>query len=327
MNVVSIDDADQQNALTNSDLKGLLKAASLTEFHPDVVPEGNSREFEKSNSLFDLVKSNLLDTEPSTIVAQSEISNSGNYKELKDVETQQSNLSEKENGSAVEDTATPQAVNSSDKIHGSDVSNLQLSWGSQDADSVKVDDIKIESEHEVKVTDQNIDSEEVTQKKEIKDAGGGLDKATGIEESDEFLSELKQVQITFDKKLDNEKKEFATLIEAMFGASNFIAAQMENQISDVVLEIASDLAGTKIDEVPEAFAKKISLVAKQIIGNNDEVTVHLNAADYAKLKTSKNFSELKYIFLENQILRRGEFEVIGRKSSAGVSLFEFSDAE
>ena len=327
MNVVSTDDADQQNALTNSDLKGLLKAASLTEFHPDVVPEGNSREFEKSNSLFDLVKSNLLDAEPSTIVAQSEISNSVDYKELTDIETQQSNLSEKDNGSAVENTATPEAVNSSDKIYNSDVSNLQLSWGSEDADSVKVDDIKIESEHEVKVTDQNIDSEEATQKKETNDAEGGLGKATGIVESDEFLSELKKVQITFDKKLDNEKKEFATLIEAMFGASNFIAAQMENQISDVVLEIASDLAGTKIDKVPEAFAKKILSVAKQIIGNNDEVTVHLNAADYAKLKTSKNFSELKYIFLENQILRRGEFEVIGRKSSAGVSLFEFSDAE
>ena len=68
-------------------------------------------------------------------------------------------------------------------------------------------------------------------------------------------------------------------------------------------------------------------MAKQIIGNKDEVSVHLNAADYAKLKTSKNFSELKYIFLENQVLRRGEFEVIGRKSSAGVSLFELSDGE
>ena len=40
MNVVSTDDAEQQNALTNSDLKGLLKAASLTEFHPDAAPEG-----------------------------------------------------------------------------------------------------------------------------------------------------------------------------------------------------------------------------------------------------------------------------------------------
>ena len=40
-----------------------------------------------------------------------------------------------------------------------------------------------------------------------------------------------------------------------------------------------------------------------------------------------NFSELKYIFLESQVLRRGEFEVIGRKSSAGVSLFELSDGE
>jgi len=327
MNVVSTDDADQQNALTNSDLKGLLKAASLTEFHPDAAPEGNSREFEKSNSLFDLVRSNLLDAEPSTVAGQSEIANSGEYTELTDIETQQSDLSEQDNGSAVEDKATPQAVNSSDKIEGSDVSNLGLSWGSQDVDSAKVDDIKIQSEHEVKVTDQNIDSEEATQEKETKDAGAGLDKATGIVESDEFLSELKKVQITFDKRLDDEKKEFATVIEAMFGASNFIAAQMENQISDVVLEISSDLAGTKIDEVPEAFAKKISSVAKQIIGNNDEVTVHLNAADYAKLKTSKNFSELKYIFLESQVLRRGEFEVIGRKSSAGVSLFELSDGE
>ena len=75
MNVLSAGEGDQQDALTNSDLKGLLKAASLTEFHPDAVLETNSKEFEKSNSLFDLVRSNLVDSEPSNAEAQPDIYN------------------------------------------------------------------------------------------------------------------------------------------------------------------------------------------------------------------------------------------------------------
>ncbi len=327
MNVVSIDDADQQNALTNSDLKGLLKAASLTEFHPDAVHESNSKEFEKSNSLFDLVRSNLVDTDPSTAEAQLDISNLDKDTELANGQTQQSENTKEDNGFVIEDGTKTQSTNLSDNIGDLDEPDLEPSRETKDAFSLVFDDIKTDSELTIEIQDQNIDSDELAPKKEAQDVGEVLANTTEIANSAEFLSELKKVQITFDKKLDDEKKEFSTVIEAMFGASSFIATQMENEISDVVLAIASDLAGTKIDVVPEEFSKKISTVVKQIIGNNDEITVYVNGADYAKLKTSRNFSELKYTFLENQTLRRGEFEVTSRKSSAGVSLFNLSDGD
>jgi flagellar biosynthesis/type III secretory pathway protein FliH len=327
MNVVSTDEGDQQNALTNSDLKGLLKAASLTEFHPDVVQESNSKEFEKSNSLFDLVRSNLVDTDPSTVEAQLDISNLDKDTELANGQTQQSENTKEDNGFIIEDGTKPQSTNLSDKIGDLDVSDLEPSLIIKDVFTLEIDDIKTDGELKIEIQDQNIDNDELASKKETQQVGEVLTNITEIADSAEFLSELKKAQTTFDQKLDDEKKEFSTVIEAMFGASSFIATQMENEISDVVLAIASDLAGTKIDVVPEEFSKKISTVAKQIIGNNDEITVYVNVADYAKLKTARNFSELKYTFLENQTLRRGEFEVTSRKSSAGVSLFNLSDGD
>ena len=327
MNVVYTDEGDKQDALTNSDLKGLLKAASLTEFHPDAVLETNSKEFEKTSILFDLVRSNLVDAGPSIAGAQLDVSNLDEDTELTNGQTQQSENAKEDNEFAIVDGIKTQSANLSDSVGGLDEPDLEASPETKDAFSLVFDDIKTDSELKVEIQDHNIDSDELAPNKKTQDVGEVLINTTEFAESAEFLSELQKVQTTFDQKLDDEKKEFSTVLEAMFGASSFIATQMENEISDVVLAIASDLAGTKIDVVPEEFSKKISTVAKQIIGNNDEITVYVNGADYAKLKTSRNFSELKYTFLENQTLRRGEFEVTSRKSSAGVSLFNHSDGD
>ena len=327
MNVISTNEGDQQDALTNSDLKGLLKAASLTEFHPDGLLDTNSKEFERSNSLFDLVRSNLVDTESSSAEDQLDISNLDKDTELTNGQTQKSYNIKEDNEFAIVDDIKTQSTNLSDNIGDLDEPDLEPSPETKDAFSLVFDDIKTDSELKIEIQDENIDSDELAPKKETQDVGEVITNTTETVESAEFLSELKKAQIAFEQKLDDEKKEFSTVIEAMFGASSFIATQMENEISDVVLAIASDLAGTKIDVVPEEFSKKISTVAKQIVGKNDEITVYVNGADYAKLKTSRNFSELKYTFLENQTLRRGEFEVTSQKSSAGVSLFNLSDGD
>ena len=51
---------DDEGVLKNSDLVGLLRAASLTEFRPDNIAEENEERLFKSSSLFDLVRSNLV---------------------------------------------------------------------------------------------------------------------------------------------------------------------------------------------------------------------------------------------------------------------------
>jgi hypothetical protein len=63
MNTINTPD-DDEGVLKNSDLVGLLKAASLTEFRPDNIAEENGEErLFKSSSLFDLVRSNLVDSD------------------------------------------------------------------------------------------------------------------------------------------------------------------------------------------------------------------------------------------------------------------------
>ena len=52
-----------EGILKNSDLVGLLKAASLTEFRPDNIAEEDEGRLFKSSSLFDLVRSNLVDSD------------------------------------------------------------------------------------------------------------------------------------------------------------------------------------------------------------------------------------------------------------------------
>ena len=129
----------------------------------------------------------------------------------------------------------------------------------------------------------------------------------------------------FDRQLEDEKHNLAKTLEALFGASNLIVVEMENQISDFVLSVASDLSGTKIDELPAPFFKKIARVATQIVGNESEVTVHLNSEDFKVVNLLKSTSNFNYKLQEKETLKRGEFEVFSHKSTAGVSLFSQSN--
>jgi hypothetical protein len=50
MSVTSENDSKQERTLTNSDLKGLLKAASLTEFHLDASSENSERQLDRKST-------------------------------------------------------------------------------------------------------------------------------------------------------------------------------------------------------------------------------------------------------------------------------------
>jgi len=324
MNVVSTDEGEQQSALNNSDLKGLLKAASLTEFHAETLSDGNSTKFEKSNSLFDLVRSNLLDAEIGKDTEHLNVSDIVEDMEPLDGAPQYIDGAEVNSSEVQRNTTSDDKENLKSTIDLG-VANFEPSLKSKDAVEAKVRNPETQSKPEAKSSELQTDGTSSIPKVETTDGENIPPNDTDIVKSDAFIAEVKKIQIQFDQNLDTEKNKFITTLEAMFGSSNLIAGQMENQISDFVLAIASDLAGTKIDGVPAAFAKKISRVAKQIIGDDDKITVHLNPEDYNVLQMAKSISELKYTFLENETLRRGEFEVTSRKSSAGVSLFDFTE--
>ena len=313
MGSVVDDDHSQENTLTSSDLSGLLKAARLTEFRPDAVSEDAEATFVKSNSLFDLVRSNLSDDELNNSFDGSETTDDSQTPTVDEIK--RSSLNE-----LVDGEIPP--------THGVGVSeSLNSTIESEDSGSITSENL-FETQNVVDLNSSNKIANSLAEREDaferstlVDDVKSGTAPEVSITESEEFLRELQKLQLEFDRQLDDKKHALAKTAEALFGASNLIVVEMENQISDFVLSLASDLAGTKIDKLPAPFFKKITRVAKQIAGNENEVTVHLNPDDYKVVNASKDMTNFCYKFQEKDNLKRGEFEVLSRKSTAGVSLF------
>ena len=318
MNASVSDNNNPESALSTSDLKGLLKAASLAEFRPD-ESDRTATEIEKSNSLFDLVRSGLSDGDASNEAVepkglQNVVKVQGDSKVLSDEKPdkdqgKQSNenfmpvdeglLSESEYTGTANSEANPKPSDFAD-------SNTNDQGVKEHGDSYGSVSVEDSFEHVALVDD----------------ADNSPTEALPIVESVEFQEEMQKLKLELDRKLTDEKQIFTKTLEVLFGASDFILAEMESQISDFVLTVASDLAGSKIDKLPTPFAKKIMRVAKQIVGNENEVTIHLNTEDFKVINSTNIGTDIKYKFLEKPALKPAEFEVSGRKSSAGITLFD-----
>ncbi|MDA9267843.1 hypothetical protein N9P89_00175 [bacterium] len=313
---------DDEGVLKNSDLVGLLKAASLTEFRPDNIAEENEERLFKSSSLFDLVRSNLVDSDTNNAIFKQEKHTNSQNDLLDDIEKQ----------------------------HLDETSNAQVSVGEENFATVSEGALgAIDDAIDQKIHDQDA-AENIVPGNSHKIKTKGFDDETDLEDSKEALSDLELVgeaedtftqvhsrdeNTHFEKKIEELKasftnqfvereEEFSNALQAIIGASNFIADELETQISEFVLSLASGLAGMRIDEIPAPFSKKISEAAKQIAGNDDEVKVYLNSKDF-EILTGLNFDDgLQYTFHGQDNLKRGEFEVLSSKSSARVSLFDLA---
>ena len=319
MNASTTEDNYPESTLSSSDLKGLLRAASLAEFRPDDVKGVTEDRFEKSNSLFDLVRSGLSDGDVSDDpVDQKGLQNvekvQGDSKVLSDQKP------DKDQGKQSNENSMPvdESLLSESEYTGTANSeaNLQLSAS---ADSNTNDQgVKEHGDSYGSVSGEDT-FEQIAL---VDDGNNSPTEALPIVESVEFQEEMQKLKLELERQLVDEKQVFAKTIEVLIGASNFILEDMENQISDFVLSVASDLAGSKIDKLPTPFAKKITRVANQIVGNEDEVTIHLNTEDFKVINSTNIGTDIKYKLLEKPALKRAEFEVSGRKSSAGITLFD-----
>ena len=316
-------DRNDANSLTSSDLRGLLKAASLTEFKLDPLSENEEDKFVKSNSLFDLVRSKLLDEEIGDETKTSE--------ETSGDESLKSDQIDQENSSEISEVKQPAANDpniseSPDLVTETEGERLRATEDSSEIS--KIDDVDLE----IKTTDSlNKDnfaqtSDDTFERSEIVDhikevASPKIE----IKESDEFLKEIENLNLDFNSRLEKERYSFEKTLETLFGASNLIQGEMESQISELVLNVASDLAGTKIDQLPIPFFEKIARVAKQIVGNETAVTVYLSAEDFKVIDALESDTDFIYNFGEKETLNRGEFEVLSRKSTAKISLFDMTE--
>ena len=316
-------DRNDANSLTSSDLRGLLKAASLTEFKLDPLSENEEDKFVKSNSLFDLVRSKLLDEEIGDETKTSE--------ETSGDESLKSDQIDQENSSEISEVKQPAAndPNISESLDlVSETEGERLRATEDSSEISKIDDVDLE----IKTTDSlNKDnfaqtSDDTFERSEIVDHIKEVaSQKIEIKESDEFLKEIENLNLDFNSRLEKERYSFEKTLETLFGASNLIQGEMESQISELVLNVASDLAGTKIDQLPVPFFEKIARVAKQIVGNETAVTVYLSAEDFKVIDALESDTDFIYNFGEKETLNRGEFEVLSRKSTAKISLFDMTE--
>lgn len=321
MSASTSEDKYPESTLSSSDLKGLLKAARLAEFRPDEVNGVTQERFEKSNSLFDLVRSGLTGSDISSDPVEQE-SSEDVEKTQDDSKVLSDQQLDKGQGKQSNENSMPVNEGSFSKSDYSGATNPE-------ADSKPTDVVSSNAgDEEIKELGDSYGSESVEDTFEhvalVDDAQDIPIEARPIVESEEFQEEIQKLKSELHRQLEIEKQVFAETIEILFGASNFILADMENQISDFVLSVASDLAGSKIDKLPTPFAKKIMRVAKQIVGNEDEVTIHLNTEDFKVINSANIGSDIMCKFREKPALKRAEFEVSGRKSSAGITLFDLT---
>ena len=316
-------DRNDENTLTSSDLRGLLKAASLTEFKLDSLSDNEEDKFVKSDSLFDLVRSKLLDEEIGDETKTSE--------EPSGDESLESDQIDQENSSGFSDVKQPVSngsniLESPDSI--SETAGERLRATEDSSEISKIDDVDLE----IKITD-SVSKDNFAQTSDdtfersaiVDDIKEVASKKIEIKESDEFLKEIENLNLDFNSRLEKERYSFEKTLETLFGASNLIQGEMESQISELVLNVASDLAGTKIDQLPVPFFDKIARVAKQIVGNETAVTVYLSAEDFKVIDALESDTDFIYNFGEKETLNRGEFEVLSRKSTAKISLFDMTE--
>ena len=298
------DELAPENKLSNSDLSGLLKAAKLAEFKPDRGSRVDSAEFEKSASLFDLVRTNL-DNDGANSLRELEVFEEKNDEEPEHGHQDQtdeleldptSDLNFREDPSTVDETYKD-IVESTDK--------------EQILDDITVDaDQSIDEASKIFETD-NLMKEEVTEPSE-------KDSDMLLENNEEYLAKIESLKIEFDEKLEAEKQNFTSAQSALLKAIDTISLNLEEQISNFVLNTASELAGHEIDKIPTAFAKKIKKTVKQIASNKEEVTVHLNPDDFAMIEPLDVQSDFKIKLIINKFLSRGAFEISTNKSTARV---------
>ena len=313
---------DDEGVLKNSDLVGLLKAASLTEFRPDNIAEENEERLFKSSSLFDLVRSNLVDSDTNNEIFKQEKHNNSQNDLLDDIEkkhldeTSNARVSVGEENFATVSEGALGAIDDAidQKIHDQDAAKNIVPGNSHKIKTKGFDD-----ETDLQDTKEALSNLELV--------GEAEDTSTQVHSRDEnthFEKKIEELKAGFTSQFAEREEEFSNALQAIIGASNFIADELETQISEFVLSLASSLAGMRIDEIPAPFSKKISEAAKQIAGNDDEVKVYLNSKDF-EILTGLNFDDgLQYTFHGQDNLKRGEFEVLSSKSSARVSLFDLA---
>ena len=103
-------------------------------------------------------------------------------------------------------------------------------------------------------------------------------------------------------------KDFEKFQNIFSNLSDLAESALYDVIKKKIFEIAYDLAGYQIDQMPEKYEKKIKSLLKNINCFEDKITIEVNEDDHVAISKLENFSDGldKSIFVPNKDLSRGD---------------------
>ena len=107
---------------------------------------------------------------------------------------------------------------------------------------------------------------------------------------------------------DTISKDYEKFQNIFSNLSNLAEDVLYDVIKKKIFEIAYDLAGYQIDQMPEKYEKKIKSLLKNINCFEDKITIEVNKDDHVALSKLEKFSDGldKSIFVPNKDLFRGD---------------------
>ena len=124
----------------------------------------------------------------------------------------------------------------------------------------------------------------------------------GVEES------LEQNDLDITNSSERISKDFEKFQNIFSNLTELAENALYDVIKKKIVEIAYDLAGYQIDQMPEKYEKKIKSLLKNINCFEDKITIEVNEDDHEAISKLDKFSDGldKSIFVPNKDLSRGD---------------------
>ena len=258
--------------LSEEELSSLIKASNNSKFNEvELKVKKNENESFKKVALHDIAKQINQQKKEKTV----EVDKKNNLKQPKSIEKENINEKEEEN------------------------QNQELKKDKKNIEDMN-EESKFNLNNEVieKLEKKNIDEDEhfkiLEEEKKIAYEKGKTDAFNEVQEgSDAAIAQLKKVTDSISKVEELDLKSF------------------EKKIEEKVIELALDLTGKIIEELPEKFLKKIKDLLSQLNNIQGNIKIFINESDYKVIESNKNIkNEIKKLNINSlNDLRHGEIEL------------------
>ena len=299
-----------------SDLKSLLEAAKNSEFSLSTGFTEEKKDFERIDSLFDLIKSEESSQEGTPSVNESD--EESDSSEAQNIE-KSDDLENIENLNDIEELGDKNFISDIDNIDG-DLDSEPSQHDEPNEPSEKIDRYSTLSNDEATDADndnQNLEALEKQSEDENLDDEENKSGEPVFEnelEKNAYHAGYKAALDEFENSMSMERNSIENLVETMFSVGENFQDQLEETIKIKILQLADDLIGSKMQEFQDSYLEKIEIAAADILEDNTNIKLELNHLDFAILEANAKLKNLSFEVIEKSDLRRGEFRVISNKS-------------